>query len=122
MHARTETFSSLFRKYRLRSEFSTLAEFGQILATEGFDYEDSIFSRWQKGDRIPRNRVLLITLVRIFIKRGSMTSIEEANSFLECAGQGYATSRELSEITQLFDVSLQVNHDADRLTSSSSQL
>ncbi len=88
------SFGALFRSLRLRSEFSTLSEFGEELAKEGFIFEDSIFSHWQKGTRIPRNRGLLIVMVKIFMKRGSVVMLKEADRFLESAGQGYLTDTE----------------------------
>ncbi len=60
-------FSNLFKKFRLRSGFATLSEFADALAQEGFVYEDSIFSHWQKGDRIPKERGLLIGLLNVFM-------------------------------------------------------
>ncbi len=75
-------FSSLFKKFRLRAEFATLSEFGEALAHEGYIYEDSIFSRWQNGDRVPTNRRLLITVLKVFIRREAITSVKEANVFL----------------------------------------
>ena len=92
------SFNALFKKHRLRAEFCTLAEFGEALADKGFIYEDSIFSHWQKGNRIPQNRGLLISILKIFIERGSITSLTEANSLLESAGQGYVTDTELNNL------------------------
>ncbi len=88
------TFGELFKKYRLKSEFLTLALFGNALAQEGFVYEDSIYSHWQKNMRVPKNRKLLLAFIKIFIEHEGMTSINEANAFLESAGQGYLTSEE----------------------------
>lgn len=92
------SFSILFKKYRLRAEFNSLSDFGRELASEGYFYEDSIFSRWQKGDRIPGSRKLLITIVKMFIRRGSINSLKEANIFIESAGQGYITDAELCDL------------------------
>ncbi len=100
------SFSALFKKYRLKAEFSSLAEFGKALADEGYIYEDSIFSRWQRGDRIPHDRSLLIAIVKIFIKRGSVTSPKDANLFLESAGQGYITDGELHKLTSFTRIDL----------------
>lgn len=61
------SFAHLFRKFRLRSEFSTLAELGEALFEKGLIYEDSIFSHWQKGDRIP-NRATILKLIEIFLR------------------------------------------------------
>lgn len=88
------SFNALFKFYRLRAAIPTLSEFGKALAEEGFAYEDSIFSRWQMGNRIPNNRNLLVSMLKIFIDRGSITSLEEANTLLESAGQGYVTDSE----------------------------
>lgn len=95
-------FKDLFLKFRLKSGFSTLSEFGEVLSREGFIYEDSLFSRWQKGTRTPRDRKLLITLVKIFIKRGGLTNLKEANSLLVSAEQGYLTEIELFEFSKFF--------------------
>ena len=94
------TFGELFKKYRLKSEFSTLSQFGNALAQEGFIYEDSIYSHWQKNVRVPKDRKLLLTLIKIFIERGGMAAIKDANHFLESAGQGYLTSEELAVVSK----------------------
>ncbi|MBI4009374.1 hypothetical protein HY357_04010 [Candidatus Roizmanbacteria bacterium] len=98
-------FATLFKKYRLRSEFETLSEFGNTLAMEGIPYESSLFSRWQKGERIPRDRRLFITMIKIFVKRNGITSLKEANQFLESTGQGYLTEKELQVLPQLVNKS-----------------
>jgi len=95
----TISFGKLFKKFRLKSQFSTLSEFGKALADEGFIYEDSILSRWQQGTRIPSNRNLLLTIIKIFVKRRGIISIKEANSFIDSAGQGYLTEREWQNLS-----------------------
>lgn len=94
------TFGEQFKKYRLRSEFSTLAQFGNILAQEGFVYEDSIYSHWQKNIRVPKDRKLLLTLIKIFIQKGGITTTRQANSFLESAGQGYLSPEEIELVSK----------------------
>lgn len=94
------TFGELFKKYRLRSEFSTLSQFGNALAQEGYIYEDSIYSHWQKNVRVPKDRKLLLALIKIFIEKGGLTSTVEANTFLNSAGQGYLTKDELEAVTK----------------------
>jgi hypothetical protein len=81
------TFSSLFKKHRLRSELATLSEFGRALADEGVVYEDSLFYRWQNNTRTPRQRNILLAVIRVFIKRRGITSIEETNTLLASVGQ-----------------------------------
>lgn len=94
------TFGELFKKHRLKSEFSTLSQFGDALAQEGFIYEDSIYSHWQKNVRVPKDRKLLLVLIKIFIEKGGMLTLLEANDFLNSAGQGYLTPEELSEVSK----------------------
>jgi 5'-deoxynucleotidase YfbR-like HD superfamily hydrolase len=94
------TFGELFKKYRLRSEFSTLSQFGNALAAEGFIYEDSIYSHWQKNIRVPKDRKLLLALIKIFIERGGITTTMAANGFLSSAGQGYLTDEELGIVSK----------------------
>jgi len=100
MTTTTNTFGELFKKFRLRSEFSTLSQFGNALAKEGFIYEDSIYSHWQKNVRIPKNRKLLLAVIRIFIKEGGIRNIKEGNGLLESAGQGYLTNEEVATFEQ----------------------
>lgn len=90
----TNTFAELFRKYRLRSEYETLAEFRDALADEGAYYDHTLFSHWQKGTRVPKNRKLLLQVLSVFIKRRAITTIEEANTFFQSAGQGFLSDDE----------------------------
>lgn len=95
-------FRKLFRKFRLKAEFSSLHEFGQALADEGFIYEDSSLSRWQNGSRIPTNRKLLTAIIKILINKNGISSLREANMLLESAGQGYLTENEIQSISKRF--------------------
>lgn len=87
-------FSQIFKKFRLKSQFATLGELATALSEEGFALEDSTLSRWQNGSRVPTDRNLLLTIVKIFLKKKGMKSLQETNSFMELAGQGYLTDSE----------------------------
>ena len=89
-----QAFAELFKRYRLRAEFKTLCEFGTALAEEGIIYENSIFTHWQNGKRIPKDRTLLLTIIKIFIQRRAILSMEQANEFLASTGLGYLTNYE----------------------------
>ena len=91
-------FGRLFTKYRLKAQFLTLYQFGHALADEGLLYEDSIFSRWQKGNRVPRQRKVVLTMLSVFVKHGGITTIREANEFMEASKQGYLTEKEEQEM------------------------
>lgn len=93
-----KTFALLFKRYRLRAEFANFSELADAFAHKGFIYDLSIFSHWQKGKRIPSKRVILITLVELFIEKGSINTRKQANEFLESAGHGYLTDKESSLI------------------------
>ena len=93
-----KTFAQLFKKYRLRAEFETFSSFGDALAEKGYYYEESIFSHWQKGTRIPNNRELVLTIIKIFIERDSIKTINEANELLSSVGLGYITDKERKEL------------------------
>lgn len=95
------SFTTLFKKYRLRSEIESLSQFGDILAEEGIVYETSLFTRWQNGTRLPKNRYIILKIVSIFITRKGIQTISEVNAFLESAGQGYLTDRERDNIHAL---------------------
>src|SRR5690606_30403730 len=92
------SFATLFKKYRLRSEIETLAEFGDLLAQEGFIYESSIFTRWQKGDRVPSERGVILKIISIFITNGGITTLSQANSMLESLGMSYLTEAEIRDL------------------------
>ena len=49
---------------------------------------------WQKGTRAPTSRVLILTLIRIFIQRKALTTIREANELLVSVGMGYLAPNE----------------------------
>jgi hypothetical protein len=91
-------FGVLFKKYRLRAEFDSLSSFANALAEKGYFYELSLFCHWQKGRRIPTKRIILITLISLFIERDAILSSEEANDFLESAGHGYLTQKEQAQL------------------------
>src|SRR5258705_7237120 len=91
-------FSELFRKYRLRAEFETIAAFSNALSEKGYFYEESIFSHWQKGTRVPNNRSLVLTLIKVFVEKNAITSIDQANEFLSSADLGYLTKNEMHEL------------------------
>lgn len=91
-----QRFASLFKKYRLRSEIETLAEFGDLLAQEGIVYENSLFTRWQKGERVPSDRKVMISILKVFVKRGGIHSRHELNQLFESSGLGYLTDYEIN--------------------------
>ncbi|MBI2012261.1 hypothetical protein HYS91_05870 [Candidatus Daviesbacteria bacterium] len=98
MFGQSGNFKELFKKYRLKAEIPTLSKFGQILSEKGFNYEDSIFSHWQKGSRIPQYRTILLKLLEIFVERGAIASQEQANEFLVSANQGYLSEKETQKL------------------------
>ncbi len=93
-------FGKLFKRFRLKAEFSTLSQLSKALVDEGFILEESTLSRWQNGSRIPNDRNLLIAIIKIFIERHGIASIREANMLFEEAGKGYLTESEIQEISK----------------------
>jgi len=91
-------FGELFKRYRLRAEFTSLSDFANVFAEKGYFYELSTYCRWQKGRRIPTKRDILFSLTALFIEHGAITAIHEANDFLESSGHGYFTKKELEEL------------------------
>ncbi len=117
--AKTSQFSHLFKKFRLHSEIKSLAEFGDLLADEGLVYDSSLFTKWQNGKRIPKDRKTLLTIIQIFSKMGGIQYIHEANSLFENAGQGYITQEELENLPNIkkfspFQVPRKIEHIIDR--------
>lgn len=95
---RTHAFATLFREYRLRSGLASLSIFGNALSKNGYIYEDSLYSHWQKGRRIPRHRGLLLAIITTFRQRNGITTIHEANALLESVGQGHLTPQEIHNL------------------------
>ena len=91
-------FGELFKKYRLRAEFDSLSDFANAFSEKGYFYELSTFCRWQRGKRIPTKRDILFELTLLFVEKGAITAIHEANEFLESAGHGYFTTKELEKL------------------------
>lgn len=94
----TNTFGELFRTYRLRAGIETLAMFANLMAEKGLVYENSLFSRWQRNERIPRERKIIITTLAIFAARGGIKTAEEANEFLYSVDQRELTVDELEHL------------------------
>lgn len=90
-------FGELFKQFRLRSGFNTLLSFGHALAGNGLIYEDNTFSRWQSGTRIPANRDVILAIIKLFVDQYGITTVAEANRFLEAAGHGFLTDREIGQ-------------------------
>lgn len=91
-------FGSLFKKYRKLSGYKTLGKFADALADEGLIYSESLLSRWQKNLRLPRDRDVFLILIRLFIKKGAILNIFEANELLSAAGMGYLSPSEVEKI------------------------
>ncbi len=81
----TISFSEAFKKLRLESHIESIRELCELLVGFDFILEESTMSRWQNGSRIPKNRMLLLALIKIFAIRGAISTIEEANKLLTLA-------------------------------------
>lgn len=92
------TFAQLFKKYRLRSEIETLSQFGDLLAQEGLVYENSLFTHWQKGDRVPKDRKVVLKVIRVFVVNKGIRNMEEINMLLASAGQRDIQPKEILEL------------------------
>lgn len=120
MEGKKPLFGKLFKFFRLRSGMSTISEFSSKLVDEGIIFEDSLFSRWQNGSRIPKDRRTILKILKIFIDNSGISSLKEANAFLESAGQGYLTSSELDLLpmsfvpNSVFQVPAEVSHFTGR--------
>lgn len=79
-------FSKLFNELRLKAGFESLADFGKALAQEGYVYEDSTFSRWKTGNRMPRHPRLIAAMVKIFCEHHAFETKEQINEFYDAVG------------------------------------
>lgn len=88
------SFSILFKEYRKRTRLTSLDRFGDALADTGLVFDNSTFSNWQRGTRIPRDRRTLIGILRTLYRHHGIRSPQEANVLLEAAGSGYLSPKE----------------------------
>lgn len=95
----TKTFSVAFKKLRLQAGISSLRELCEILVSFGFILEESTLSRWQSGSRIPKNRSLLLGLIKVFAVNNAISSVEEANKLLYLARLLPLSSDEIKELS-----------------------
>lgn len=104
----------MFHRYRLRAEYPTLTSFGDVLAEKGYIYEDSIFSRWQNGSRVPSDRGVMLGLIAIFVERGVVKGVEQADELMQSVGMERLSGVErerygLREWSYLFQVPREVS-------------
>ncbi len=97
----SKTFGEIFKKLRLQANIQTLKDFGNTMADYGYVYEDSIFSHWQSGRKIPTRRDILLTALLIFKENNANVSVDMMNAFLASANQGYLTESEIRRITTI---------------------
>jgi energy-coupling factor transporter ATP-binding protein EcfA2 len=91
-------FTTLFNEYRLKSQIETSSQFGEQLAEVGYAFEDSIFSKWKRGTRVPKNRDLLKAIITVFVKKRAITSLEQANELLRVLNHRDLTKEEADKI------------------------
>lgn len=95
----TKTFSEAFKKLRLQAGIDSLRELCEILVSFGFILEESTLSRWQNGSRIPKNRQLLLGLIKVFAINNAISSVEEANKLLYLAQLMPLSNNEIKELS-----------------------
>lgn len=87
-------FGSLFKTLRLRGSFFTLQDLTAALDTEGLHIDPTLLSHWQRGARLPKDREIILFLLKVLIKGRGILSLQEANLFCASAGMGYLTDQE----------------------------
>ncbi|MFO0703913.1 MAG: NB-ARC domain-containing protein [Patescibacteria group bacterium] len=76
------TFGSLFKKYRLLAGYDSVSSFAEELANRGYPFEDSIIYKWQSGQRVPKEREIILTIIKIFIDKKVVLSEENIQQLL----------------------------------------
>lgn len=89
-----KTFAHFFKKYLTRSSLDSLESFGDGLAELGVALDSSTFSHWKCGSRLPRNRRMMLLILKVFFEHQGLTTTVEANTLLEAAYHGHLTPEE----------------------------
>ena len=92
------SFSALFKKFRLLSQFKTLQQFSSTLTEYGLEVDPSLLSRWQSASRIPSDRTTILMLIKVFVSANGIKNCHEANELMVAAGQGELTDDELNTV------------------------
>lgn len=93
-----DSFAYYFKKYRLKANIATLKQFSDIMCEEGIFYDASIYTRWQNGERIPNDRKVILGMIRIFINRNAIETMDECNLLLASAKQDILKKGEINNI------------------------
>lgn len=91
-------FGSLLLHYRKKAGLSTLSQFADALSDVGLLYSESLLSRWQKNNRLPKDRQVYLLLLKILIEKHAINNIFEANQLLASANMGFLSSSEVLEL------------------------
>lgn len=94
-----KSFSEVFKKLRLQAGIDSLRELCELLIGFDFVLEESTLSRWQNGSRVPKNRKLILGLVKIFAIRQAISTVEDANRLLYLAGLVPLSDEEAKELS-----------------------
>ncbi len=100
-----ESFAYYFKRYRFKANISTLRQFADLMAAEGLYYDVSNYTRWQNGERIPNDRKILLGMIRVFIDKNAISTVEDCNIFLHAAKQLPLKKGEISNL-QVFKESI----------------
>lgn len=106
-------FSELFSMFRFKSGLSKAVDFGRELAGEGFIFEDSTFSKWKNGSRVPRDRNLILAIISVFVRKGGVVSLDDANSLLMSLNQRALNNEEKSRIVSKLVASDEIIHNSE---------
>ena len=94
-------FGQLFKFFRLQAGFITIGQFADALADHNIIYCESLYYHWQRNNKIPTNRQLLLQIIKVFIDHGSITNSTQANIFLESSNKGYLTNSEIIDLSYI---------------------
>lgn len=95
------TFGQLFKFFRIQAGFTTIAQFADALADHNIVYCESLYYHWQRNNKIPTNRKLVLQVIAMLTNHGGIVIVDQANLFLETSGKGYLTKSELAQLSDL---------------------
>jgi len=80
------TFGELLREARIRAQFESYTQLAKHLREQELSYSDEAVGHWERGDRAPQDRQVVLKLCQILVDRGGILTLSGVEAFLTALG------------------------------------